>query len=87
MQRQLEESESVSQQQQQRPVDGSGGASTSRARTDSMSTAVSNDDIVEIDFPLGKLNDSKRIDYVLQEAPLEFFNEYIFALSSHVCYW
>lgn len=57
-----------------------------RARTDSVSTAIS-DDMVEIDFPLGKLNDSKRIDYVLQEAPLEFINEYIFALSSHVCYW
>ncbi|XP_061395506.1 SEC23-interacting protein-like [Musca vetustissima] len=57
-----------------------------RTRTDSVSTAVS-DDMVEIDFPLGKLNDSKRIDYVLQEAPLEFINEYIFALSSHVCYW
>lgn len=24
---------------------------------------------------------------MLQEAPLEFFNEYIFALTSHVCYW
>lgn len=59
---------------------------TPRQRADSVSTAMS-DDIVEIDFPLGKLNDSKRIDYVLQEAPLEFINEYIFALSSHVCYW
>jgi hypothetical protein len=29
----------------------------------------------------------KRFDYVLQEAPLEFFNEYLFALSSHVVYW
>lgn len=57
-----------------------------RTRTDSVSTVVS-DDMIEIDFPLGKLNDSKRIDYVLQEAPLEFINEYIFALSSHVCYW
>lgn len=57
-----------------------------RQRTDSASTAMS-DDAIEIDFPLGKLNDSKRIDYVLQEAPLEFINEYIFALSSHVCYW
>ncbi|XP_075158648.1 phosphatidic Acid Phospholipase A1 [Haematobia irritans] len=57
-----------------------------RTRTDSVSTAVS-DDMIEVDFPLGKLNDSKRIDYVLQEAPLEFINEYIFALSSHVCYW
>ncbi|XP_017779711.1 PREDICTED: phospholipase DDHD2 isoform X2 [Nicrophorus vespilloides] len=39
------------------------------------------------DLSLGILNQGKRIDYVLQEAPLEFFNEYIFALTSHVCYW
>lgn len=38
-------------------------------------------------LPLGDLNKSKRVDYVLQEAPLEFFNEYLFALTSHVCYW
>ncbi|XP_059473990.1 proline-rich protein 36-like [Neocloeon triangulifer] len=36
---------------------------------------------------LGKLNGGRRVDYVLQEAPLESFNQYIFALSSHVCYW
>lgn len=36
---------------------------------------------------LGQVNQSKRLDYVLQEAPLEFFNEYLFALTSHVCYW
>lgn len=41
----------------------------------------------ETDLPLGVLNEGKRIDYVLQEAPLEFFNEYLFALTSHVCYW
>lgn len=39
------------------------------------------------DLSLGMLNGGRRIDYVLQEAPFEFFNEYIFALSSHVCYW
>ncbi|XP_066155329.1 phospholipase DDHD2 isoform X3 [Euwallacea fornicatus] len=39
------------------------------------------------DIPLGHLNNGRRIDYVLQEAPLEFFNEYIFAITSHVCYW
>ncbi|XP_060515766.1 phospholipase DDHD2 [Cylas formicarius] len=39
------------------------------------------------DIPLGNLNGGRRIDFVLQEAPLEFFNEYIFALTSHVCYW
>lgn len=41
----------------------------------------------QTDLSLGLLNKGCRIDYVLQEAPFEFFNEYIFALSSHVCYW
>ncbi|RWS17102.1 phospholipase DDHD2-like protein [Dinothrombium tinctorium] len=36
---------------------------------------------------IGQLNSGRRIDYVLQEAPIEFFNEYIFALASHACYW
>ena len=36
---------------------------------------------------IGKLNCGNRIDYVLQEAPLESFNEYLFALTSHVGYW
>ncbi|CAH1963675.1 unnamed protein product [Acanthoscelides obtectus] len=39
------------------------------------------------EVPHGKLNSGRRIDYVLQEAPFEFINEYIFALTSHVCYW
>ncbi|KAI8128023.1 Phospholipase DDHD2 [Lucilia cuprina] len=58
------------------PVNDShnGAAAASRPRTDSVSTHMS-DDVVEIDLPLGKLNDSKRVDYVLQEAPLEFINE------------
>lgn len=38
-------------------------------------------------YNLGILNCGKRFDYVLQEAPLEFFNEYLFALASHVVYW
>ncbi|KAM8716630.1 hypothetical protein ACLKA7_003500 [Drosophila subpalustris] len=62
-------------------------SSHARNRTDSESTTNSDPEFIELDFPLGKLNDSKRVDYVLQEAPLEFINEYIFALSSHVCYW
>ena len=33
------------------------------------------------------LNRGNRIDYVLQEAPFESFNEYLFALASHLCYW
>nr|XP_033796547.1 SEC23-interacting protein isoform X2 [Geotrypetes seraphini] len=36
---------------------------------------------------VGKLNGGKRIDYVLQEKPIESFNEYLFALQSHLCYW
>ncbi|XP_071947613.1 triacylglycerol hydrolase DDHD2-like [Antedon mediterranea] len=36
---------------------------------------------------VGQLNGGKRIDYVLQETPFESFNEYLFALSSHACYW
>ena len=34
-----------------------------------------------------ELNDGLRIDYALQEAPLESFNEYLFALASHLVYW
>lgn len=41
----------------------------------------------QTDLSLGILNKGRRIDYVLQEAPFEFINEYIFALASHVCYW
>ncbi|XP_012281532.1 SEC23-interacting protein [Orussus abietinus] len=39
------------------------------------------------DLNVGKLNGGRRVDYVLQEAPFEYINEYIFALTSHVCYW
>lgn len=51
------------------------------------STATSDVDPGETDLSLGRLNQGRRIDYVLQEAPLEFFNGYLFALTSHVCYW
>ncbi|KAL0978193.1 hypothetical protein UPYG_G00167310 [Umbra pygmaea] len=36
---------------------------------------------------VGMLNGGHRFDYVLQENALESFNEYIFALQSHLCYW
>lgn len=42
------------------------------------------------DYPsvkIGMLNGGNRIDYVLQEKPIESFNEYLFALQSHLCYW
>lgn len=50
--------------------------------------ATAEEPVQSKDMPLlGKLNKSRRLDYVLQEAPLEFFNEYLFALTAHVCYW
>ena len=39
------------------------------------------------EYPVGKLNRGHRVDYVLQEKPIESFNDYLFALSSHACYW
>uniref|UniRef100_A0A8C4RK16 DDHD domain containing 2 n=1 Tax=Erpetoichthys calabaricus TaxID=27687 RepID=A0A8C4RK16_ERPCA len=41
----------------------------------------------EINIKTGLLNGGRRIDYVLQEKPIESFNEYLFALQSHLCYW
>jgi DDHD domain len=38
----------------------------------------------ETQLNVGMLNGGRRFDYVLQEAPLEFFNEYLFALASHM---
>lgn len=36
---------------------------------------------------VGRLNGGRRLDYVLQEKPIELFNEYIFAFTSHANYW
>ncbi|XP_026129323.1 phospholipase DDHD2-like isoform X2 [Carassius auratus] len=42
----------------------------------------------ERNFPkVGTLNRGRRIDFVLQETPIESFNEYLFAIQSHLCYW
>jgi len=68
------------------PTDSEVAASSAITNV-SVSSASSEVDAGETDLPLGLLNRGRRIDYVLQEAPLEFFNEYLFALSSHVCYW
>jgi hypothetical protein len=57
-----------------------------RVIEDELSSSDENQDS-GIDIPIGQLNGGRRIDYVLQEGPLESFNEYLFALSSHVCYW
>nr|XP_054493630.1 SEC23-interacting protein isoform X2 [Agelaius phoeniceus] len=41
----------------------------------------------DVSVKVGMLNGGRRIDYVLQEKPIESFNEYLFALQSHLCYW
>ncbi|XP_077352547.1 SEC23-interacting protein isoform X2 [Festucalex cinctus] len=41
----------------------------------------------EPEVKIGMLNGGNRIDFVLQEKPIESFNEYLFALQSHLCYW
>lgn len=46
-----------------------------------------NNDDGGANLKVGKLNGGRRIDYVLQEAPFEYINEYIFAITSHACYW
>lgn len=62
------------------------GASTSQA-TPPSSPSLPRAPEATSTLAFGRLNQSKRLDYVLQEAPLEFFNEYLFALTAHVCYW
>lgn len=42
---------------------------------------------IENSMTIGQLNNGNRIDYVLQEKPIECFNEYIFAFISHASYW
>lgn len=44
------------------------------------------DEIPKIRY-FGQLNGGRRIDYVLQETPLESLNQYLFALNSHAVYW
>ncbi|XP_013407537.1 phospholipase DDHD2 [Lingula anatina] len=41
----------------------------------------------EEEIIVGSMNQGRRIDYVLQEKPIESFNDYLFALGSHACYW
>lgn len=36
---------------------------------------------------IGGLNGGKRVDYVLQEKPIELLNDHLFALASPQSYW
>lgn len=48
---------------------------------------VSEEEQEQPEIKVGTLNGGRRIDYVLQEKPIESFNEYLFAIQSHLCYW
>uniref|UniRef100_A0A3Q1B8N9 DDHD domain containing 2 n=1 Tax=Amphiprion ocellaris TaxID=80972 RepID=A0A3Q1B8N9_AMPOC len=50
-------------------------------------TQVSAEQTEQPEIKMGMLNEGRRIDYVLQEKPIESFNEYLFAIQSHLCYW
>ncbi|XP_029916159.1 phospholipase DDHD2 isoform X2 [Myripristis murdjan] len=51
------------------------------------SSSVPAEETEEREIKVGMLNGGRRIDYVLQEKPIESFNEYLFAIQSHLCYW
>nr|XP_049695979.1 uncharacterized protein LOC110382180 isoform X1 [Helicoverpa armigera] len=55
--------------------------------TDESSEELARETELSTPDKLGRLNNGRRVDYVLQEAPLEMINEYLFAMSSHVGYW
>ncbi|KAG8512443.1 Phospholipase DDHD2, partial [Galemys pyrenaicus] len=69
-----EETEIESESSSERPSD---------VNTEEPSVAVKEEDPP---INVGMLNGGQRIDYVLQEKPIESFNEYLFALQSHLCY-
>ncbi|XP_026199478.1 phospholipase DDHD2 isoform X2 [Anabas testudineus] len=49
--------------------------------------SIAADQTEQPEVKVGMLNGGRRIDYVLQEKPIESFNEYLFAIQSHLCYW
>nr|XP_046243238.1 phospholipase DDHD2 isoform X2 [Scatophagus argus] len=50
-------------------------------------SSVSAEQTEHPEIKVGMLNGGRRIDFVLQEKPIESFNEYMFAIQSHLCYW
>ena len=57
--------------------------------SDSNNFTINNDfeDSYGQNMSAGALNSGRRIDYVLQESPVEVLNEYLFAIRAHTCYW
>ena len=56
-----------------------------RQRMESVSSGLN--EYEDLEFEAGCLNQGRRVDHVLQEAPLESLNEYVSAITSHVMYW
>lgn len=62
--------------------------SVSSKRNSAPEVLLYKDSSVDFDpSKVGRLNGGRRLDYVLQEKPIELFNEYIFAFTSHANYW
>lgn len=51
----------------------------------SVDNEADSEEILRMNF--GSLNSGRRLDYVLQERPIELVNEYLFAIATHGCYW
>ena len=51
------------------------------------SSGMVEDDRSATNIVTGKLNQGRRIDYMLQEKEIEAANEYVAALAAHSCYW
>ncbi|XP_036953894.1 phospholipase DDHD2-like [Acanthopagrus latus] len=58
-----------------------------QAVCDEAESSGSAEETQQTEIKVGMLNGGRRIDYVLQEKPIESFNEYLFAIQSHLCYW
>uniref|UniRef100_A0A3Q1EYM8 DDHD domain containing 2 n=1 Tax=Acanthochromis polyacanthus TaxID=80966 RepID=A0A3Q1EYM8_9TELE len=68
------------------PVD-EGESSIESNIQETQESSVSAEQTEQPEIKMGMLNEGRRIDYVLQEKPIESFNEYLFAIQSHLCYW
>ncbi|CAL8347893.1 unnamed protein product [Lota lota] len=74
------------------PVEGGDAADEketqeTHASYDEAGPSTSSEETPARQVKVGMLNGGRRIDHVLQEKPIESFNEYLFAIQSHLCYW
>jgi hypothetical protein len=52
-----------------------------------MFSAIASSVADEDELPYSCINQGRRVDFVLQEKPIEMFNDYLFAFGSQNCYW